>query len=286
MLSFLEARAIPGVEAIEKGCYLRTVEIDGAMGSIAVTHLPLQHSLSVTIRFPAVQSLPAIVNRVRRLFDLGADIETIDEHLSNDVRLAPWVALRPGLRAPGGWDGFELAVRAVLGQQVSVAAARRLAGQLVTLHGKRLPGDAVGHPDLTHVFPTAKLLATVGSIGLGMPTARLNALRALAQAAADDPNLFRPSGTIEEAIEKLQAIPGIGEWTAQYVALRAVREMDAFPASDVGLLRGAAKVDGAPATPKSLLLRSESWKPWRAYAAQHLWAASAAQNFEADAARS
>lgn len=286
MLSFLEARAIPGVEVIEKGCYLRTVEIDGAIGNIAVTHLPLQHSLSVTIRFPAVQSLPAIVNRVRRLFDLGADIETIDEHLSSDVRLAPWVALRPGLRAPGGWDGFELAVRAVLGQQVSVAAARRLAGQLVTLHGKRLPRHAGGHPGLTHVFPTAKLLATVESIGLGMPAARLNALSALAQAAAHDPNLFRPSGTMEEAIEKLQAVPGIGEWTAQYVALRAVREMDAFPASDVGLLRGAARVDGTPATPKSLLLRSESWKPWRAYAAQHLWAASAAQNFETDAASS
>jgi len=283
MLSFLEARAIPGVEVIEKGCYLRTVEIDGAMGSIAVTHLPLQHSLSITIRFPAVQSLPAIVNRVRRLFDLGADIETIDEHLSNDVRLAPWVALRPGLRAPGGWDGFELAVRAVLGQQVSVAAARRLAGQLVTLHAKRVPGHAGGHAGLTHVFPTAKLLATVASIGLGMPAARLDSLSALAQAAAHDPNLFRPSGTMEEVIEKLQSIPGIGEWTAQYVALRAVREMDAFPASDVGLLRGAARVDGAPATPKSLLLRSESWKPWRAYAAQHLWAASAAQNFETDA---
>jgi AraC family transcriptional regulator of adaptative response / DNA-3-methyladenine glycosylase II len=116
-----------------------------------------------------------------------------------------------------------------------------------------------------------------------MPAARLDSLSALAQAAAHDPNLFRPSGTMEEVIEKLQSIPGIGEWTAQYVALRAVREMDAFPASDVGLLRGAARVDGAPATPKSLLLRSESWKPWRAYAAQHLWAASAAQNFETDA---
>ena len=110
-----------------------------------------------------------------------------------------------------------------------------------------------------------------------MPASRLQALKALARAAADDPNLFHPLGTIEDAIVRLRAIPGIGEWTAQYIALRAIREMDAFPASDVGLLRGVAKVDGAPATPTSLLRRAESWRPWRAYAAQHLWAANATQ---------
>lgn len=277
MLSFLEARAIPGVEVVEKGCYRRTVEIGGSVGSITVTHLPQQQSLKVTILFPRVQSLPAIVNRVRRLFDAGADIETIDEHLSHDAQLAPWVALRPGLRAPGGWDGFELAVRAILGQQISVAAARRLAGQLVALHGQPLLENSGDHPGLTRTFPSAERLAAATSIGLGMPTPRLNALRALARAATDDPNLFRPLGTIEEAIARLRAIPGIGDWTAQYIALRAIREMDAFPASDIGLLRGVAKVDGAAATPTSLLRRAESWRPWRAYAAQHLWAADAPQ---------
>jgi len=273
MLGFLETRAIPGVEIVEKGCYRRTVEIDGTTGSIAVKHQPQQQNLCVTIHFADVQSLPAIINRVRRMFDTGADIETIDEHLSNDPRLAPWIALRPGLRAPGGWDGFELAVRAVLGQQISVTAARRLAGQLVALHGKRLPEKSANYPGLTHTFPTAKRIASAKSIGLGMPVSRLNTLKALAQAAADDPNLFRPFGTIEETTARLRSIPGIGEWTAQYIALRAMREMDAFPASDIGLLRGAAKVDGAPATPASLLRRADSWKPWRAYAAQHLWAA-------------
>ncbi len=275
MLDFLKARAIPGLEAVENGCYRRTIEIGGAVGSIAVAHLPQKQSLCVTIHFANVQSLPAIIHRVRRLFDVGADIETIDQHLSHDPHLAPWVARRPGLRAPGGWDGFELAVRAVLGQQISVAAARRLAGQLVALHGGRLPENSTHPVALTHTFPTAKRLATTKSIGLGMPTSRLNTLKALARAAADDPNLFRPFGTIEEAITRLRVIPGIGEWTAQYIALRAIREMDAFPTSDIGLLRGVAKVDGAPATPKSLLLRAESWKPWRAYAAQHLWAADA-----------
>jgi AraC family transcriptional regulator of adaptative response / DNA-3-methyladenine glycosylase II len=277
MLSFLRARAIPGVEVVEKGCYRRTVEIGGAVGTVAVTHLPQRQSLSVTIRFPRVQFLPAIVTRVRRLFDVGADIETIDAHLSHDPQLAPWVALRPGLRAPGGWDGFELAVRAVLGQQISVASARRLAGQLVALHGELVPENPANHPGLTHTFPTAERLVTAESIGLGMPAARLKVLKALAQAANEDPNLFRPFGTIDEAIARLRVIPGIGEWTAQYIALRAIREMDAFPASDVGLLHGAAMIDGTPATPKTLLHRAESWRPWRAYAAQHLWAANAAE---------
>ena len=135
-LVILRARAIPGVEVVENGRYLRTVEIGGFVGSVEVAHLPKRQSLSVTIRFPNVQSLPAIVTRVRRLFDLGADIQTIDEHLSRDPVLAPLVAQRPGLRAPGGWDGFELAVRAILGQQITVVAARGLAGQLVALHGR------------------------------------------------------------------------------------------------------------------------------------------------------
>ena len=281
MLDFLAMRAIPGVEIIELGkeggCYRRTVEISGAVGTIAVKNLPQCNSVSLTIHFPVVQALPTIVARVRRLFDLGADIETIDEHLSHDSRLAQWVALRPGLRAPGGWDGFELAVRAILGQQISVAAARKLAGQLVTLHGSPLPKNPAGHPELTHTFPTAKRLAKAKSIGLGMPAARIKAVQALARAVSDDPNLFRPFGTIEEAIAVLRTIPGIGDWTAEYIALRAIREMDAFPASDIGLLRGAAKLDGMPATPASLLRRAESWRPWRAYAAQHLWAAHATE---------
>jgi AraC family transcriptional regulator of adaptative response / DNA-3-methyladenine glycosylase II len=280
ILSFLKARAISGVEVVEEGCYRRTVEIEGSVGSVAVEHLPKKNSLSVNIHFPNVHSLPAIVTRVRRLFDVGADIETIDAHLSNDSRLAPWIAKRPGLRAPGGWDGFELAVRAILGQQISVAAARRLAGQLVALHGRPLPRGSENYPGLTHTFPTSKRLASVRSIALGMPGARLKSLKALAIAANADPNLFRPFGTIEEAIDRLRAIPGIGDWTAQYIALRAIREMDAFPASDIGLLRGAARVDGVPATPISLLHRAESWRPWRAYAAQHLWAANAVSSLE------
>ena len=273
MLSHLQARAIPGIEIVENGSYQRTVEIDGFTGSVEVTHLPQRASLGVTIHFPNVRSLPAVVTRVRRLFDVGADIETIDAHLSRDPLLAPLVARRPGLRSPGGWDGFELAVRAILGQQISVAAARRLAGELVALHGEPVSRDYVSHPRLSHVFPAAKRLALAESIGLRMPRTRQLSLQALAQTAAADPNFFRPFGTIEEAITRLRAIRGVGEWTAQYIALRALRETDAFPASDIGLLRGAATIDGARSNAAGLLTRAESWRPWRAYAAQHLWAA-------------
>jgi len=273
MLGFLRARAIPGVEVIENSTYRRTAALDGAIGTVAVTHLPQHQSLGVTIHFPRIQSLPAIVARVRRMFDIGADIQTIDAHLSHDPRLAPWVAQRPGLRAPGGWDGFELAVRAILGQQITVAAARRLAGQLVALHGKLVPPAQRIHPGLSNVFPTPKRIASAKSIGLAMPLARQLSLKALAEAAAADPNLFSPFGTIDETIARLRSIRGVGEWTAQYIALRAIREMDAFPASDIGLLRGAAMLDGIRPSPANLLHRAESWRPWRAYAAQHLWAA-------------
>jgi AraC family transcriptional regulator of adaptative response / DNA-3-methyladenine glycosylase II len=200
----------------------------------------------------------------------------IDGHLSSDPALAPLVAQRPGLRAPGGWDGFEISVRAVLGQQISVLGARRLAGQLVALHGRTVPESFRIHPDLSRAVPAAKRLAVASSIGLSMPVARLTALKAVAQAALADPNLFRPFGSIEETVARLRTIRGIGDWTAQYIALRAIRETDAFPVTDVGLLRGAATIDGEKISPAILLKRAEAWRPWRAYAAQHLWAANGA----------
>ncbi|WP_255550927.1 AlkA N-terminal domain-containing protein [Granulicella sp. dw_53] len=273
ILAFFQARSIPGVEVVENGHYLRTVDIDGLIGSIEVAHHAERQSLGVTIRFPSVKSLPTVVGRVRRLFDVGADIETIDAHLSSDPFLAPLVAQRPGLRAPGGWDGFEIAVRAILGQQISVAAARRLAGQLVALHGKDLPMEQRVHPGLIYVFPTSQRLASVKSLGLSMPVARQFFLKAIAEATVADPNLFHPLGSIEETVERLRMIPGVGDWTAHYIALRAIRETDAFPASDIGLLRSAGAIQGEKSTTAHLLDRARSWRPWRAYAAQHLWAA-------------
>ena len=272
ILSFLNARAITGIEVIENDRYFRTTEINGEVGSAEVSHQPDHESLNIRILVSNVRLLPAIVGRIRRLFDLSANIQTIDSHLSADSSLAPLVARRPGLRAPGGWDGFETAVRAVLGQQITVAAARRYAGQLVERHGRVVAKGLRIHPQLTHVFPTPERLAN-SPIGLAMPAARLRAVKAVANAAMADANLFRPSRDFAETISKLQKIPGVGEWTAHYIALRANREMDAFPASDVGLLRGAAALHGKKTSAADLLARAESWRPWRAYAAQHLWSA-------------
>jgi AraC family transcriptional regulator of adaptative response / DNA-3-methyladenine glycosylase II len=276
MLQYLQARAITGVEEVRGEVYRRTVSHEKATGTVEVRHAPARNSLEVAIRFESVRALPAIVAQVRRLFDVGADIETIDAHLSRDPMLAPLVARRPGLRAPGGWEGFELAVRAILGQQVTLAAARGLAGRLVALCGEPL-SRRDGAPDaLTHAFPTAARVAKARLSLLPMPAARRESLKALAEASLADPNLFRTFGTIEEAISRLRAIRGVGEWTAQYIALRALRETDAFPASDIGLLRGAANGSGERPRPADLLKRAEPWRPWRAYAAQHLWAADAA----------
>jgi len=279
MLAFLEARAIEGVESVTEGTYRRTFFHGGECGVVEIRHEPTRQNLAVTVRFPSVRALPQILTRVRRVFDVGADIETIGTHLARDPFLATLLAQRPGLRAPGAWDGFELAVRAVLGQQITVVAARRLAGQLVALCGKRLPA---GTDDaLTYCFPSADLVAAADLSQLGMPTARKTALRAIAEAALADSTLFQSLGSVEEGVARLRSIRGIGDWTAHYIALRALRETDAFPATDIGLLRGAADEAGSRPTSAQLLERAEKWRPWRAYAAQHLWAADAALNWKA-----
>lgn len=271
IVAFLGARALEGVEIVEPGRYLRTIEVDGAFGSISVR--PGKAHLEATIRFPGVGALLGIVARLRRLFDLDADVAAIGAHLSCDKALAPLIARRPGLRAPGAWDGFELAVRAILGQQISVAAARKLAGKIVACASPCLSPDMTGDERLRAAFPNARRLAAMDISEIGMPGARRKALKALAEAAAADPHLLDPVGTYEEAVTKLMSLPGFGPWTAQYWALRALRDSDAFPAADLALLRcPAVSLNGKRPTPKLLLDRAESWRPWRAYAAQHLWA--------------
>jgi AraC family transcriptional regulator of adaptative response / DNA-3-methyladenine glycosylase II len=269
IVAFLAGRAVEGVEIAEPGRYARTIEIGGAFGSVSV--VPGRGTLLATIRFPDVRALLGVVARLRRVFDLDADVAAIGEHLSGDDVLAPLIAKRPGLRAPGGWDGFEMAIRAILGQQVSVAAARKLAGKLVALTSPRLSPDTTGDERLTAVFPTPQRLAATDISGLGMPGARLKSLASLAEAAARDPHLLDPVGGYDAAVARLLTLPGFGPWTAQYWALRALRDGDAFPAADVALLR-AVQTNGRRPTPAMLLERAETWRPWRAYAAQHLWA--------------
>ena len=280
MAGFLSARAIPGVEQVQSGLYARTIRIGESYGIIEVRPAPSrrgQHALLATIRFPAVTALPVIVDRIRRIFDLGADPAIIGEHLSADPLLAPLVAARPGLRAPGAWDGFELAVRAILGQQASVRAATRLAGGLVAAHGTPLPSRGCpSAPGLGFAFPSPGRLARIDAAAMpGMPRARAAALVSMARAVTANPALFDPAAALDDAVARLRELPGIGDWTAQYVAMRALREADAFPAADVGLLRAMATPAGRP-TPAQALARAAAWRPWRAYAAMHLWTSETA----------
>lgn len=272
MLAFLRARAIPGVETVTRDGYARTIEIGGAHGTVAVRPTAL-NALRATIQFPQLSALPTIVARLRRVFDLVADPEVIGAHLAEDPALAPLVAARPGLRVAGAWDGFELAVRALLGQQITVTAAVGLAGKLVATYGKPLTGAIRGFDGLTHVFPGPERLAEDDLSGLGLTRARAAALGSLARAVIADPELFGPRRSLDEAIVKLRALPGVGEWTAQYIAMRELREPDAFPAGDIGLLRALTDSEGKRLTSGELLAMAERWRPWRAYAAQHLWAA-------------
>jgi len=269
MLSFLGARALGGVERVEDGCYARTFREDGEVGTVEVAHAPREQSLRVTIRGAFVRGLPRVVDRVRRVFDLGADASAIGAHLAADPRLAPLIAARPGLRVAGGWDAFELSVRAVLGQQVTVAAARKLGEKLVQTSGEAV----LGGRGLTRLFPTPEAVAGADLATLGAPAARLATLGALSRAVLGDPRLFEPGASVEDTILGLTRIPGVGEWTAAIIALRAVREPDAFPAGDRGLLRGYALATGRPASAAALTRGAERWRPFRGYAAQHLWAA-------------
>ena len=276
MFSFLAARAIPGVETVSGNIYRRTIEIGDNAGTISVKPAD-KNRVDVQVRFPDMAALPQIIARVRRVFDLSADPDTIGAHLSLDPVLAPLVAARPGLRVPGAWDGFELAVRAIFGQQITVPAATRLLGKLVQAFGDPLPAAMKESEGLSHLFPSTLRIACENLATLGMPGARAKAVTSLAQAIAADPLIFSRGANLEDAIVKLRSLPGIGEWTAQYIAMRELREPDAFPAADVGLLRAMMDADGRRPSPAELLSRAEPWRPWRAYAALHLWAAGARQ---------
>jgi AraC family transcriptional regulator of adaptative response / DNA-3-methyladenine glycosylase II len=271
ILAFLRARAIPGVEVVSSGRYARTIAI-GNVSGVLVVEPAGQNCLRATVRLANLKNLPAIIARVRRVFDLAADPVAIGAHLRQDPILAPLVAARPGLRVPGAWDGFELAVRAILGQQITVSAATRLAGKLVLSHGEKIVDLAALDQGLTHVFPTPRQLVGVDLAAIGMPKVRRMALASLAAAVVADPLIFGPRRSLEEAVAQLRSLAGIGEWTAQYIAMRELREPDAFPAADIGLLRAMRDRSGVRPSPAELLAHAERWRPWRAYAALHLWA--------------
>ena len=262
MLAFLALRATPGVEAVEGNTYRRTISLSGRTGYFEVSPEPGRDALAVRIEFGDPQSLFFIIERIRAMFDLNADWSGIVKNLRADNLLAEGVDSDPGLRVPGCWNGFELATRAILGQQITVKGATALAGRIAATFGT--PFGGIG--TLTHIFPSPDVLADAKLAPIGMPAARAETIRALARAVCDKKISFEGIVDSEDFLRRLCEIPGIGQWTAQYVAMRALGEPDAFPASDIGLLH-ASGCD----TPRELEQRAETWRPWRAYAAMYLW---------------
>ncbi len=262
MLAFLAPRATPGVEAVEHDRYLRSISLNGNHGYFEVSLDEANTGLAARVQFGDPRSLFFITERIRAMVDLNADWTAIVQSLRGDPALARRIEANPGLRVPGCWNGFELAVRAILGQQVSVKGATTLAGRLVKALGQSLSATA----GITHLFPTPQILADANFSGVGLTGARAETIRALARAVCNGRLSFEAVADSADFLARLCEIPGIGEWTAQYVAMRALREPDAFPSSDLGLLR-ALDLQSA----RELERRAEAWRPWRAYAAVHLW---------------
>lgn len=272
LVHFLASRAMPGIESVTSDSYQRTIALEQCHGVIEVRPVRGENYLIAKIQFPKVKLLGQIVERLRRVFDLSANVTMISEHLACDPYLESIVTARPGLRVPGAWDGFELAVRAIIGQQISVAAATTLASRLVATYGEPLfAGDTSWMaPELRFVFPRPELLIGEDLTKLGITTARSKAITSLATAMTENPHTLQGFKTLGNAVKQLCKLPGIGEWTAHYIAMRSLREPDAFPGSDLALLRAMEK-RVQPMTKAKLSKLAEAWRPWRAYAAMYLW---------------
>jgi AraC family transcriptional regulator of adaptative response / DNA-3-methyladenine glycosylase II len=262
MLAFLAPRATPGVEVVESGCYRRTISVNGEHGWFESALDERNAALTVRIQFPNPCLLFFIVERIRAMFDLNGDSVEIARCLGSDPVLAKPVKAAPGLRVPGSWNGFELATRAILGQQISVKGATTLSGRVATTFG-----EAISAPGgMTHLFPPAEVLAEADLRRAGILSSRAETIRVLARAVCEGRINFEGIVNSVDFLARLREIRGIGEWTAQYIAMRALGEPDAFPAGDLGLVRAS----GA-ALSRELERRAEAWRPWRAYAAMYLW---------------
>jgi AraC family transcriptional regulator of adaptative response / DNA-3-methyladenine glycosylase II len=262
--AFLGARAIAGVEAVEAGRYRRSVRIDAdgkpRSGWIEIVPSAKKAALRVAVSATLAKSLPPVLSRVKALMDLACNPAEVAQ------ALGPLAKRHPGLRVPGAFDGFEVAVRAILGQQVTVAAARTIAGRMVAAFGDPLETPFAS---VSRIFPSAETIARLpyGQVArLGMPGARARTVIALARAVADGKLDLTPNADIDATLEKLRALPGVGEWTAQYIAMRALAWPDAFPHTDLGVMRALGERN-----PRRVLAAGEAWRPWRAYAVMHLW---------------
>jgi len=272
LLQFFAGRAIPGVEVVRDGRYLRSVTLDGVPSIIDLRDGG--GNVLLTVHGAGTRSLLPIIQRVRGIFDLDASPDDVSRVLSRDKHLLPLLRRQPGVRVPGVWDGFELTVRAILGQQISVAAATTLSGRLAKRYGEAL---SIAVPDIGNdvapglIFPQPERLLRARLGDLGIIRSRSDTIRRVAKCVAEGQITFDPSQGVDEFCRSLVAIKGIGEWTAQYVAMRALKDPDAFPHSDLGLLRAFDTPGDERMLPIELKARAEAWRPWRAYAALLLW---------------
>jgi AraC family transcriptional regulator of adaptative response / DNA-3-methyladenine glycosylase II len=260
LVRFLAARAIPGVETVVEDRYRRVFEVDGTWGWLEVRHRPERRQIDLAVWLPNGCGVPdGVGDRISRVFDVDAEPDVIAAHFVADPVIGPRVRGWPGLRVPGAWDLFELGIRAILGQQVTVKGASTLAGRLVAICGRAVP---IGHAGLSHVFPRAEDVAVADLSTLGVPARRRDSIRTFAEACASG----EVSAGRHDLDEALGRLPGFGDWTVQYVMMRACSDPDAFPASDLWLRRSA----GA-ASVKTLAALADAWRPFRAYAAMYLW---------------
>jgi AraC family transcriptional regulator of adaptative response / DNA-3-methyladenine glycosylase II len=277
LLDFFRDRAIPGVELVRDEQYLRTIRTRGGTGSIVVDHDEQRRRLRVAVRMSSTEGLIDISARLRQLFDLDADADAIDRLLARRTSLRGLQGLRanvgrwPGMRVPGAFDGFETAVRGILGQQVSVKGATTIAGRVAKRWGTRLPQRLAQDESLVRVFPTARRLVEAELEEVGIIRARANTIRGLAAAVLADPTLLQPGEGLVQDIERWIMLPGIGPWTAHYVAMRVLREPDALPAADLVLRKAISKPDEKPRPASDVEKTLENYRPYRAYAAIRLW---------------
>lgn len=267
LFGHLAATAVPGVEEWRDGAYRRTVRLSSGPGLVELA--PAAGCVACSVWLADEDDRPFAVAACRRLLDLDADPLAVDGVLAADAVLAPLVAAAPGRRVPGTVDGAELAVRVVLGQAISTAAARTHAARLVVAHGETITDPDGG--ELTHLFPSVTALAGLDPERLALPRARRTALTGLIAALADGRVDLDPGTDAERTRAQLLALPGIGPWTVETIAMRALGDADAFLPTDLGI-RAAARALGLPTSPGTLLARAERWRPWRAYAVQYLWA--------------
>ncbi len=266
MLAFLAAHATPGVEAVDLRGYRRSISLNGCHGYFAVSLAEERDALAVRVKIGDPRTLYLIVERIRSMFDLNADWAVIAQSLESDPELTSRIVAQPGLRVPGCWNGFELTTRAVLGQQVSVKSANALAGKIAKSLGQPISGA----DNVTHLFPTPEILADAKLAGSGLTKKRAESIRALARAVCDGQIAFERIVDSTAFVTQLREILGIDWGTAQYVAMRALGEPDAFPAGELDLPRALNLK-----TSRELEKRAEAWRPWRSYASMYLWRSTA-----------